>query len=88
MKTSKSKKNDCKITFIKKLSLVTGTKQFFMSYLFPAFLIITLTSLLVISGVFAEDYLWLSVLLFLISVVITCTVIKYGVDKVWKDIFE
>lgn len=83
MKTNQSNK----ITFIKKLSLVAGTKQF-MGYLFPAFLIISISTLLIVSGVLAEGYLWLEGILLLVSTVITFIIIKHGVDKVWKDMFE
>lgn len=88
MKTSQSKKNDYKITFIKKLSLVVGTRQFFISYVFPAFLITSISALLIMSGVFGEDYLWLSGLLLFVSTAITFIITKHRVDKVWKDIFE
>lgn len=81
-------KNNCKITFIKKLVLVLGVRQFCLGYLFPAFLLSSISTLLVISGIFAENYLWLSGLLLIISIISVCIIIKHGVNKIWKDMFE
>lgn len=88
MKTNQNKKKGYKITFIKKLLLVSWTRQFYLDYLFPATLITFISMLLIVSGVLAESYLWLGGVLFLASTVITLAILKHGIDKVWKDLFE
>ena len=86
-KKQQNKDKDYKITFVKKLFLVTSVRKT-TNYLLLAFLIMTLSTLLIVSGFFAEGYLWLGVLLYIISLIIALAIIIYGVNNVWNDMFK
>lgn len=87
MKKKQNKDKDYKITFVQKLFLVTSVRKT-TNYLLLAFLIMTLSTLLIVSGFFAEGYLWLGVLLYIISLIIALAIIIYGVNNVWNDMFK
>lgn len=54
MKTKQNKDKDYKITFVQKLFLVTSVRKT-TNYLLLAFLIMTLSTLLIVSGFLQKD---------------------------------
>lgn len=74
------------MTFMQKLSLVLSNREY-MKYSNPALLLAIVVGFIIISGILGPDYLWLSALLLVCTLLVSITILTYGVYKLWKQFF-
>ena len=74
------------MTFMQKLLLVLSSREY-MKYSDPALLLVIVVGFIIISGVFGPDYLWVSALLLVCTLLISIIILVYGVYKLWKQFF-
>lgn len=59
-----------------------------MRYSGPSAILMVVVGLIIASGVFTKDKLWIGAMLYAVSVIIVFITLAYGARKVWKELFN